>query len=567
SLHRHIARELARLAVSAREVASHLARTVGNLPPWAVTWILAADDAQLPDAEAIDLLRRALAGLEPMAAERTAVAGRLCHMLFQRGRDREMVAVGGSVLPDLGADDAACRLRMEMLRSYLRLGRYRDASTVGGVAGQAGLPPVWRARLGAWLGLALTLLDATAEAEAAARAALAVAEQLGDGYAIAAAHNTLAAVGPAGQRVAHLDAGLAVPAHDPDSIELRALLLGSRGAWLSRQRAGAGDPSFTEALRLAEGTSPYARAATLALVAEEQYRVGRWDEALATIGRIEPLGSAPLAYLGGLRALIAYRRDQRGVGGTALRHPPHSGGPFVAEVAAMRAEVAGDADRALAIRAGFLDLTATGVWRCGHEALFLVRSARAAGRHDLAGRALGRLTGPGTPATAWDRLVLRCCRAMIGSDGDEMSQVATAFEQGGWTPYAAFAYEETAAAYAGTDDAGAARSALRAAVQNYRALGAEWEIRRAGARLRALGVRLGVRTAHRRARAGWPALTDGELRVVRLAAAGLSNPDIARALLVSRSTVQTQVSSALRKLGLRSRLELARAVRARDGMD
>lgn len=45
--------------------------------------------------------------------------------------------------------------------------------------------------------------------------------------------------------------------------------------------------------------------------------------------------------------------------------------------------------------------------------------------------------------------------------------------------------------------------------------------------------------------------------------AGLSGPDIARAMSVSTRTVQTHVSHSLAKLGVASRIELAAAVRAR----
>jgi DNA-binding CsgD family transcriptional regulator len=58
-----------------------------------------------------------------------------------------------------------------------------------------------------------------------------------------------------------------------------------------------------------------------------------------------------------------------------------------------------------------------------------------------------------------------------------------------------------------------------------------------------------------------PAVDDGtlstsELRVVRFAAQGLSNPEIARALYVSRRTVEAHLYHAYRKLGIRSRAEL-----------
>lgn len=56
---------------------------------------------------------------------------------------------------------------------------------------------------------------------------------------------------------------------------------------------------------------------------------------------------------------------------------------------------------------------------------------------------------------------------------------------------------------------------------------------------------------------GWDALTDTEVRVVRLVTEGYSNPEIAERMFISRRTVQTHVSHVLAKVGVRSRVELA----------
>lgn len=57
--------------------------------------------------------------------------------------------------------------------------------------------------------------------------------------------------------------------------------------------------------------------------------------------------------------------------------------------------------------------------------------------------------------------------------------------------------------------------------------------------------------------AGWPALTEGEWRVVALAAQGHTNAEIASRLFLSRYTVETHLKHVFVKLGLRSRAELA----------
>ncbi len=57
---------------------------------------------------------------------------------------------------------------------------------------------------------------------------------------------------------------------------------------------------------------------------------------------------------------------------------------------------------------------------------------------------------------------------------------------------------------------------------------------------------------------GWGSLTPVESQVAQLAAEGMSNPQIAAQLFVSRSTVKLHLSNVYRKLGVGNRVELAR---------
>jgi non-specific serine/threonine protein kinase len=59
-------------------------------------------------------------------------------------------------------------------------------------------------------------------------------------------------------------------------------------------------------------------------------------------------------------------------------------------------------------------------------------------------------------------------------------------------------------------------------------------------------------------------LSDRELEVARLVASGLSNPEIAAELYLSRATVKTHVSHILTKLGLHSRAQIAGWVAGQD---
>jgi DNA-binding CsgD family transcriptional regulator len=77
---------------------------------------------------------------------------------------------------------------------------------------------------------------------------------------------------------------------------------------------------------------------------------------------------------------------------------------------------------------------------------------------------------------------------------------------------------------------------------------AESELLASGARLR------------RELASGVDALTPSERRVADLAAAGASNRDIAQALFVTTKTVEVHLSNSYRKLDIRSRAQLARAL-------
>jgi DNA-binding CsgD family transcriptional regulator len=59
---------------------------------------------------------------------------------------------------------------------------------------------------------------------------------------------------------------------------------------------------------------------------------------------------------------------------------------------------------------------------------------------------------------------------------------------------------------------------------------------------------------------GPDALTASERRVAQMAAEGMSNPEVAQALFVTRKTVEMHLSRVYRKLDISSRAELASAL-------
>ena len=105
---------------------------------------------------------------------------------------------------------------------------------------------------------------------------------------------------------------------------------------------------------------------------------------------------------------------------------------------------------------------------------------------------------------------------------------------------------------------------LEAAYDFYARVGANRDLARVRAALRTLGVRKQP-GATARPQHGWASLTRAELAVVDLVAKGPTNREVASELFLSPDTINTHLRHAFTKLGIRSRVELARlaAERAR----
>ena len=101
----------------------------------------------------------------------------------------------------------------------------------------------------------------------------------------------------------------------------------------------------------------------------------------------------------------------------------------------------------------------------------------------------------------------------------------------------------------------AAREPLAAGLELAHRCGATMLAERARTELRAAGAR-----PRRAARTGVDALTPSELRVAKLAADGLTTPEIAQHLFVSPKTVETQLYAAFRKLDVKRRVDLLSAL-------
>jgi DNA-binding CsgD family transcriptional regulator len=148
----------------------------------------------------------------------------------------------------------------------------------------------------------------------------------------------------------------------------------------------------------------------------------------------------------------------------------------------------------------------------------------------------------------------------VSDDLDAATQAVDAYAEGRRPLEVALTCEEAAdlAGRRGERDLG--RSLLEKAGGVYERLEASRGVMRVDAGLRALGVRRGRRGVRRRPQQGWESLTPTEHSVAGLVGEGLSNPQIAERLFVSRRTVQTHVAHIFTKLDIASRAQLAALV-------
>jgi DNA-binding NarL/FixJ family response regulator len=113
-------------------------------------------------------------------------------------------------------------------------------------------------------------------------------------------------------------------------------------------------------------------------------------------------------------------------------------------------------------------------------------------------------------------------------------------------------------------DRDAAIAELERAAAAFDACGAMRYRDEAERELRALGRRVYRRSAPG-AGEGLDSLTERELEVARLVVDRCTNAQIAAGLFLSKKTVETHLRNIFAKLGVSSRVELARAVEERDG--
>jgi DNA-binding CsgD family transcriptional regulator len=195
------------------------------------------------------------------------------------------------------------------------------------------------------------------------------------------------------------------------------------------------------------------------------------------------------------------------------------------------------------------------------DGILLARVARATQDDELAQVALARTRlrvelNPGIVSLAAAEAHVR---GLLEPSPSQLAKAAELFERASRPLELATAFEDLGAEVTPTDRESAV-DVLGRALALYTELGATWDARRVRSRLRELGVRRRLVAAETETN-GWSAMTAAEVAVARLVAEGLTNREVAERLFVSPHTVSSHLRHVFAKLGITSRVELARVAR------
>ncbi|OLF10000.1 helix-turn-helix transcriptional regulator [Actinophytocola xanthii] len=580
--HQDAARALAEAGVPHDRVARQLLQAVsapgaGPLDDRLLDWLAEAAPiliAQTPKT-AVNLLRQA-SRRSPADTERGAkLASRLADALFRAGDHVRAARVAHRAMAVITEPDLLVDLHWTAAQCRALAGRAEESfESLARALELPGMSARHRARLLVMTARAHRDLGEVTVAGRVATEALTTAEQAGDRWAVGWALHVLIIVsimqGDVEKALPLFERALEVVEDDTTLTDLGLLLQINKAVAL-------GDlDRYDDALHAAERVRHRAdQTGSLVRLAQAQtaltellFEVGRWDDAQAEIENLSDDFKDPGVTCcdRGIAAVIAFHR---GDPATARQHlqlaAPSAekiGNRVIAPLTLARSlhhEINDQPADALA------ELTACVT---GHaEELdemedLLPEAARLAARIGTTGTATDIAAQTATLARRSQvphRVAAAAyCRGLLERDPALLQQAAEHYHEANRPLQRAKALEAAAITHVGRGDRDAARTAFTHADDLYDHLGAHWDQTHLRAQLRRYGIRRGPRVKHRQAKVGWKSLTPTETKIAGMVAAGLPNRQIAEQLVLSPRTVGTHVSHILAKLGVRSRIDIAR---------
>jgi DNA-binding CsgD family transcriptional regulator/tetratricopeptide (TPR) repeat protein len=584
--HRDAGRALAEAGAPADRVARQMLRAVGGsgdpaepMDEWMLDWLSRTANPLVGQAPAVaaELLTRAVAICPAGSARHGWLASRLADALFRIGdraaaervADRALEHASGE--PDLLAD-----LHWTLAQCRIRAGEFAESlATLDRALAAPGISARHRARLLVVAARTHSHLGEVEKAGQVATSALAAATEAGDnwamGWALAMMALVTSARGGMAEALPLFDRALAVTEVDPALTDLQLLLQVNKAVTLgSLDRHEEALAAAGQARHLADqvGTA-IRRAQAHGALGQLLFQTGRWDDALAEVAVLPENLKAPdeACCDFGIAAVISFHRGEvdtaRGYLAAADRHAERIGQRrLVTPLALARSLDREQGGRRAEALAALTEAFGGNIEEIEEiEDLFsdAVRLATETGDQDtaraMASQAIALAADSQIPHRQANALY---CGGLLDHDAARLLAAAERYDDAGLPLQRAKALEAAATYFVDAEDRGPARTAFTDAVEVYASLGAAADVARLQAAFRAHGIRRGPHAKHRRARSGWDSLTETEIKIATLVEEGLSNPEIAAKLLLSRRTVATHVSHILKKLDVHSRTDIAR---------
>ena len=582
--HRDAGRALVEAGAPADRVARQMLRAVGEpgtmagpMDEWMLDWLARAGDLLVAQAPAVaaELLPQAVASSPAGSARHDWLASRLADALFRVGDTAQAERVARHTLEQSGEPDLVVDLHWTLAQCRGLAGESAQSlAALDEALASPGLSAGHRARL---LVIAARTHINLGEADNAGRvasSALEAAAEAGDNWAMSWALHVLTIVttvhGHVTAALPLFDRALTVTEADPALTDLRLLLQINKAVTLGYldqyEHAFA---AARQARELADQVGTTIRLAQAhGALGQLLFETGRWEDALAEV-KILPEGlkepAAACCDLG-IAALISFHRGEteaaRGYLAAAMPHAARLGNRLIPPLALARSldrERRGALPDALAVLTGAFDGRTEEIQEMEDLLADAARLATQTGdlitAQSLAGQAAALAAGSQIPHRQASALH---CGGLIDHDAQRLLAAARLYDDAGRPLQRAKALEAAAEELLGTGARGPARAAFTDAVEVYTALGAAADVARLQAAFRVHGIRRGPHAEHRRARSGWDSLTPTEIKIAAFVEEGLTNPEIAARLILSRRTVGTHVSHILKKLGVHSRTDIAR---------
>ena len=581
--HRDAGHALAEAGAPPDRVARQMLRAVDGpddvtepMDGWMLDWLARTADSLVGQAPGVaaELLTRAVGGSPAGSARHGWLASRLADALYRLGETAQAEQVANRALEHAAEPDLLVDLHWTLAQCRIRAGESAESlATLDRALASPGISARHRARLLVLAARTHSILGEIEEAYRDATSALAAASESGDNWAMGWALHVLALVtgvqGRGTDALPLFDRALTVTQSDQALTDLRLLLQINKAVMLgcldqyeqafaaARQARHLADQVGTT-IRLAQAHSA---------LGQLLFETGRWDEALAEVETLpENLNEPGTACCNlGIAAVICFHRGEIGAArrhlAAAVPHAKRIGHRLITSLALARsldAEHDGALPEALvALTDAFdgnteeleiEDLLADAV-RLATETGDL-GTAQALADHAAALAAESEISHRQANALY--------CRGLLDHDGPRLRAAAERYDDAGRPLLTAKALEAAAVHFVDAGDRGQARDAFTRAVEVYTSLGAAADVARLQATFRAHGIRRGPHAKHRRARSGWESLTATEIKIAAFVEEGLSNPEIAARLLLSRRTIATHVSHILKKLDVHSRTDIAR---------